>query len=338
MTDVRPPVMPEGFFGPGALGGTRSTTTRRTSAADPTARPSRRQGPTARARPGRAPRRGPRARPAPRRHPDGHGARRPNARRPPAARRRATGRRAAAHRPEGRGTASPSSHRQRPKWVGRFVALDGVVRRRYVVLGVVFSIMLLLAVAKLTDLQVLSPSRYRATGDEQRMTSVTLQAARGGILDRNGRDLAVSVPRSTVVVDPTQVSDVRAEAARLAPILGKKPATIEGLLRKKSRFVYLDRLVSDATAAKISKLADAGKLDGVDLISEYQRVRPAGDEAQAVLGSTDIDGTGISGLEKQYDTRMLGKPGKVSYEQSAMGPIAGAGATSPRRRPGTTWC
>ena len=183
--------------------------------------------------------------------------------------------------------------------------------------------MLLLAVAKLTDLQVLSPSRYRTTGDEQRMATVTLQAARGGILDRNGRDLAVSVPRSTVVVDPTQVSDVEAEATRLAPILGKPRGAIEVLLRKKSRFVYLDRLVSDATAAKISKLADAGKLDGVDLISEYQRVRPAGDEAQSVLGTTDIDGTGISGLEKQYDNRMLGTPGKVSYEQSAMGPIAG---------------
>lgn len=190
-------------------------------------------------------------------------------------------------------------------------------------LGLAFSVMLLLAVAKLTDLQVLSPSRYRTTGDEQRMTSVTLQAARGAILDRNGRDLAVSVPRSTVVVDPTQVSDVEAEAARLAPILGMKRATIEVLLRKKSRFVYLDRMVGDATAAKISKLADEGKLDGVDLISEYQRVRPAGNEAQAVLGTTDIDGTGISGLEKQLDQRMLGKPGKVSYEQSAMGPIAG---------------
>ena len=183
--------------------------------------------------------------------------------------------------------------------------------------------LLLVAVGKLTDLQVLSPNRYRSAGDQQRMVSVTLQAARGAILDRNGQDLAVSVPRSTVVADPTQVSDVAAEAARLAPILKMKTSELEPLLRRKSRFVYLDRMVSDATAKQVTALTSARKLDGIDLISEYQRVNPGGTEARAVLGTTDIDGAGISGLEHQLNGTMLGKPGKVSYEQSSLGPIAG---------------
>ncbi len=178
-------------------------------------------------------------------------------------------------------------------------------------------------VGKLTDLQVLSPTRYRSTGVAQRTVKVALPAARGAILDRNGGDLAVSVPRSSVVADPAQVSSVPDEARRLAGILHMRKAKLEKLLSEKSRFVYLDRLVSDATAKEVTKLRDEGHLDGIDLITEYKRIRPNGDEARALTGLTDVDGVGISGLEKQYQHVLQGTPGELSYEQSALGPIPG---------------
>lgn len=199
----------------------------------------------------------------------------------------------------------------------------GNTRQRYLGIGAAFCLLLTLAVGKLTDLQVLSPSRYRDTGVAQRTVRVALPAARGAVLDRNGQDLSVSVPRSTVVADPTQVSDVAAEAARLAKLLKMDAAHVAALLRTKSRFVYIARTIPDRTAHEISKLADAGELDGIDLITEYQRVRPNGDEARSVIGVTDIDGLGISGLESQYDETLEGTPGELSYERSAMGPIPG---------------
>lgn len=198
-----------------------------------------------------------------------------------------------------------------------------VQRHRYVGLGVVLCLMLTLTVGKLTDLQVLSPDRYRTTGVAQRTVKVPLPAARGAVLDRNGQDLAVSVPRSTVVADPTQVSNVPAEATLLAGVLDVDRSKLEKLLRTRSRFVYLQRLVSDEVAKRIEQLSDDGRLDGIDLITEYERVHPNGDTAGAVVGTTDIDGLGISGLEKQYDKTLDGVPGEVSYESSAMGPIAG---------------
>lgn len=186
-----------------------------------------------------------------------------------------------------------------------------------------FCILLTLTVGKLTDLQVLSPTRYRDTGVEQRMERVTLPAARGAVFDRNGADLAVSVPRSTVVADPTQVSDVAAESTLLAKLLDLKARDVAELLRTESRFVYIARTIDDATARKITALSDKGKLDGIDLITEYQRVRPNGDEARSLIGLTDVDGVGISGLESQYDKVLEGTPGEISYERSAMGPIPG---------------
>ena len=195
-------------------------------------------------------------------------------------------------------------------------------------------LLLLTTVGKLTDLQVLHPGRYRDTGVAQRTVQVAIPAARGTILDRNGEDIAVSVPRSTVVADPAQVSDASAEAARLAPILAMDPSKVASLLRGKGRFVYIDRLIPDATAKKVTALIDAGKLDGVNLISEFKRVRPNGAEAQALTGATDIDGTGISGLESQYDKVLKGQPGEKSYERSAMGPIAGGGRILKAAQPG----
>lgn len=186
-----------------------------------------------------------------------------------------------------------------------------------------FGLIVLLTVGKLTDVQVLTPDRYRDTGVAQRLVRVTLPTGRGAILDRNGEDLAVSVPRSTVVADPTQVSDAKAEAALLADILDLDEAEVGRALRRKSRFVYVLRLASDDQIARIEKEKAAGRLDGIDLIAEYERVHPNGEETSALLGLTDIDGLGITGLEEQYDDVLQGTPGEVSYEHSSLGPIPG---------------
>lgn len=186
-----------------------------------------------------------------------------------------------------------------------------------------FGLLVLLTVGKLTDVQVLSPDRYRDTGVAQRTVRVVLPSGRGAILDRNGHDLAVSVPRSTVVADPTQVSDVTAEAALLADILDLDEHDVVEALERRSRFVYLRRLATDEQSGRIRREQAAGNLDGIDLIAEYERIRPNGDETGAVVGLTDIDGIGITGLEKQYDAVLDGTPGEVSYERSALGPIPG---------------
>lgn len=197
------------------------------------------------------------------------------------------------------------------------------VRRRTILLGIGLSVLLLLAVGKLTDLQVIRPTRYLAKGAEQRIVSSKLQAARGAILDRNGQDLALSVPRSTVYVDQKLVTDVKAEAAVLAEILDRPRSEMVDLLTGKSRFVYIERQISDAQAKAVDKARGAGRLDGVEMIDEFERIRPGGDLGRSLIGMTDIDGTGISGLESQYDKTLLGRPGEIVLEQSSMGAIAG---------------
>lgn len=172
---------------------------------------------------------------------------------------------------------------------------------------------------RLLDVQVVSPHRYVALGERQRLVRQTLQAPRGSITDRTGTDLALSVPQTTIFADPKLVTDPVGEANKLAPVLGRDPGELAQLLHGKGRFVYLDRTVPDDIARRVKAL----KLDGIAFTTEYKRFTPSGDLASGLIGGTNVDGVGDSGLERQYDKLLRGKPGSQEFENSAAGVIAG---------------
>jgi cell division protein FtsI/penicillin-binding protein 2 len=78
-------------------------------------------------------------------------------------------------------------------------------------------------VARLVDLQVVSPERYAAAGAAQRLRTETLAAERGSIFDRTGQELAMSVTQKTIWANPSLVEDKRAAATALAPLVGMTP-------------------------------------------------------------------------------------------------------------------
>src|SRR5207248_5924998 len=112
-----------------------------------------------------------------------------------------------------------------------------------------FVLFLLIAAAflaigiKLVIIQGVNSSHYLAAGASEWQQTITLPAQRGGLLDRNGNDLAVSIPQTTIYADPHEVSDAAVEAAALAPILGLPASTLQALLTRNASFVYLARTV-----------------------------------------------------------------------------------------------
>lgn len=188
----------------------------------------------------------------------------------------------------------------------------GPPRGRLVALLAVLTLMFAGIVGRLVDLQVVGDERFVAYGESQRMRVETLPASRGSLLDRNGAELALSVPASTVVADPRLVEDPTAAAARLAPILQVDAAVLEERLQRDTAFEYLARQVDDDVASAVR----ASRLTGIFVQPEPTRTYPAGETAQAVLGRSDIDGTGVSGLEQQFHDALTGTPGEVVYERS----------------------
>ncbi len=181
-----------------------------------------------------------------------------------------------------------------------------------VVLGLVFGGI----TTRLVWLQGFGSKQLSALGQDQRVRTVTLSAERGSVFDRNGIDLALSVPQDTVWADPRMVRDPSGSAAKLAPILDVDAAEIESLLAKSdTAFVYLARKVEPEVAEAVRAL----ELVGIELVPESKRHYPAEGLAASLLGFTGIDNDGLGGLEAAYDDVLSGTSGELIVEQDPQG-------------------
>lgn len=187
--------------------------------------------------------------------------------------------------------------------------------RRLRALLVVFVLLFCAVVVRLSQLQVTDRGRLEALGESQVVRTVPLPADRGSVLDRNGFDLALSLPRSTVWADPRYVEDPAATAAALAPVLGVDAGDLTARLSREAHFVYLARQVDQAVADRVTELG----LAGVHLLDEPARFAPNGDVARAVIGSVNVDGVGRAGLELRYDDVLAGEPGELVVERDPDG-------------------
>ena len=167
-------------------------------------------------------------------------------------------------------------------------------------------------------LQILDAPAYAKLALDQRKRVETFPARRGTIFDREGESLAISVDMQTIWADPKLVDDPEGEAAQLAPLLGEKQEKIVEALSGStpdSRFEYLARQVEPKVAREIEAL----ELAGVYMKPEAKRVYPNDRLASHVLGFADVDGSGVAGIEAQYDAILEGTPGRMVLEQDPAG-------------------
>lgn len=209
------------------------------------------------------------------------------------------------------------------------------VRPRLLVVVVLMALAVALVAARVVYLQTMGGDTRKEAGRDQRTTSMRLVAKRGTIFARDGGELVLSVPSSTIFADPRLVEDPAGVVATLTAVLGLSPerqqTLTEAFAAKDKSFVYVARQIDDALAASVMAL----RLSGIDVLAEEKRIMPSGEVGRSVLGRTDIDGNGIAGLEEQFDDVLRGTDGSVVRERDREGrSIAGAGATTIEPVPG----
>ncbi len=205
-----------------------------------------------------------------------------------------------------------------------------LLSRRTRAMRLLLSMVFLVMVVRLVQVQEFSHRHYAALSQAQLTHVVVVPPLRGGIYDRNGEILAETVTRQTVVADPKIITDPTAVAAVLSPLLGIPTPTLRSQLTEPTGFVYLAHRVPDAVSSAIAKLM----INGINLIPESQRVVPAGLLAQPVVGNVGWDGNGVSGLEYQYQSTLAGKPGSTESTDSSSGSSSSTSKTTPAE-PGT---
>lgn len=173
---------------------------------------------------------------------------------------------------------------------------------------------LVAVLVRVGTIQTTQAEELRVEGARQWTRTTTIPASRGTIFDRNGEELAMSVPASTVSVNPQLVEDPVATAGMLRTVLDLSDQRHQSLLRDlveaERGFVYVARQVDDALGEQIRSMG----LSGVDVVREDRRTLPGGSTGRSVIGDTDIDGAGIAGLEMQYDELLSGSAGEMTRE------------------------
>lgn len=193
--------------------------------------------------------------------------------------------------------------------------------RYYVVIGIVVLIYAGL-LARSAYIQIIEPDMLKKQGDMRSMRVAANTVQRGSIVDRNGDELAISVPVETVWADPKIIMDNNALAMTkhwqaLADVLGKdvKKLTTRVIRNSSKRFVYLERKISPAMATYIREL----KIPGIHLRKESKRFYPTGEISAHIVGFTNIDDKGIEGVERVYDEILTGKGGNKRFRKDAQG-------------------
>ncbi|EKE71457.1 peptidoglycan glycosyltransferase FtsI [Gallaecimonas xiamenensis] len=200
----------------------------------------------------------------------------------------------------------------------------GVINWRHlfaiVLMGAVFTAL----VVRAAYIQVISPDRLRQQGDLRSLRVTSTQVPRGIITDRNGEELAVSVPVDAIYADPKVVlekgglQDKRRWQA-LAEVLGGDAKELMGKISAdpKRRFVYLQRQVTPAMAHYVKAL----KIPGIGLKRESKRYYPTGEVDAHLIGFTNIDDHGLEGIERTYDDLLTGLPGKRQVRKDGLGRV-----------------
>lgn len=137
-----------------------------------------------------------------------------------------------------------------------------------------------------------------------------LLAARGDILDRNGRKLASSIMTDTLVAAPPLFADedISLVAEELAPILDMDKAVIMERLSSPKQQINLKRLVEPEVSKQVMELG----YTGINAFKEPKRYYQLGNFASSLLGITGMDNNGIAGIENEYNEQLSGINGQLS--------------------------
>jgi len=174
-------------------------------------------------------------------------------------------------------------------------------------LGLLLSVWGAAVVGRLLQVQVAQGSKYRVRAERQQQRRVEVSPRRGSILDRSGRELAVSVECSSLYAIPDEVDRPAAVARALAAPLETPAAELQSRLSRDAGFVWLKRKVDAEVAERVRQM----KLPGVHFVTETRRFYPKGALAAALLGYVGTDDRGLGGLEYFYDEAIRGKPGEI---------------------------
>ena len=176
-------------------------------------------------------------------------------------------------------------------------------------------LMIFFLIARLVYLMIFDAAYYQQKAKTLHEREREIKAARGEIIDRNGKVLATNKAVCTISVIHSQMTDPDRVIQVLADELGIEKEMIRKRVEKVSSREKIKTNVEKETGDRIR----AYELDGVKVDEDFKRYYPYGNLASKVLGFTGGDNQGIIGLEVKYENYLKGVNGMILTTTDARG-------------------
>ena len=124
---------------------------------------------------------------------------------------------------------------------------------------------------------------------------------RKDIIDRNGVLIASSIPTASVFFDTKHIINAENTARQLSNISYINYDKIVDKLNSGKSFTWFKRHISPSEQQRIHDLG----MPGIHFVKDYKRVYPHNNLFSHIIGLADIDGKGISGIERSFDEYLL---------------------------------
>jgi cell division protein FtsI (penicillin-binding protein 3) len=188
--------------------------------------------------------------------------------------------------------------------------------RRMLALKLGMSAFFLVVALRLVQIQLLEARKYQEIARKQSEVKVSLPAARGYIFDRNHAILVSNAMMPSLGADPKMIAgDAGSFASRLAGVFDRPKSYYLEKLQEDRHFVWLERRVKPQQASVVNAL----QFEGTVQLEEPRRLYPYDQLAGQVIGFTDVDNVGISGIELECNDILQGHDGWMTMQRDALG-------------------
>ncbi len=178
---------------------------------------------------------------------------------------------------------------------------------RLYLLGGILVIWCAVICLRLVYLQVFRYGDFEQRAQHQQQRTTEVSAKRGIIYDRAGRELAMSVSVDSVFAVPTDIPDLAQTISLITRITRADPRELLAKCKASRTFCWIARKADAETAARIRSM----NLRGVYFQKESKRFYPKRELAAQVIGYVGTDDEGLSGIEREYEDKLHGKPGRM---------------------------
>ncbi len=182
---------------------------------------------------------------------------------------------------------------------------------------ILFTAATLVLIGRLFYLQIIKYDHFKSKAKNTQLIQIPVKPNRGRIFDTKGNELVTNTKSLKIAVDPnvfgrmTKKNELKKKAnfINLLSSITKKPKSfyLNKIADTNLRYVILEKEINILHKPEFRDLDMFGLL----ITENSERIYPHDNVASHILGFTNSDGLGISGLELQFDSVLSGVPGYI---------------------------